>query len=402
MIGASVSLILILASALLIGQALAAFAGGATRRRPAAVSWLAPAYGIAALLVLGGIAVRLPGHAVTAAVVLVLATVLAAGYLWRRVGGLAPAAATGAPVVAITVLAAALPFAIAGFIGILGVGLINDDMASHLIIADYIGHYSGHVPSFIKGGYPIGPHAVVAGVARLTGAGLVDVFAGFTVALAPLLGLLGHRPARQDVALPPDRRRLVDRAPLPRRRLSLAGRVQGAAAGDAADRVRALAGRPARICRTPLSEVDENPRPGRRYIRSSASCRRRSSRPPASSTTACRACSGSAPSAGPSCWPGFCSSSRGPSCREDWLRKLAPYALGLLVVIADRDRRRVEPDRRLQPALGAEPGSVRLRPRQPQAGALAAAGARHLAGRRVRRDRGIRRTAGARLLSRAR
>ena len=56
MIGACVSLILILASALLIGQALAAFAGGATRGRPAAVSWLAPAYGIAALLVLGGIA----------------------------------------------------------------------------------------------------------------------------------------------------------------------------------------------------------------------------------------------------------------------------------------------------------------------------------------------------------
>ena len=109
-----------------------------------AVSWLAPAYGIAALLVLGGIAVRLPGHAVTAAVVLVVATVLAAGYLWRRVGGLGPAAATGAPVIAITVLAAALPFAIAGFVGILGVGLINDDMASHLIIADYIGHYSGH------------------------------------------------------------------------------------------------------------------------------------------------------------------------------------------------------------------------------------------------------------------
>ena len=97
-------------------------------------------------------------------------------------------------------LAASLPFAIAGFVGILGVGLVNDDMASHLIIADYVSDYSGVVPSFIKGGYPIGPHAVVAASRAVTGAGLVDVFAGFTMALAPLFGLLGDRPARQDVA----------------------------------------------------------------------------------------------------------------------------------------------------------------------------------------------------------
>ena len=87
------------------------------------------------------------------------------------VRGRRDAAAVGVPVVAITVLAASLPFAIAGFVGILGVGLVNDDMASHLIIADYVSDYSGAVPSFIKGGYPIGPHAVVAAVARVGGAG---------------------------------------------------------------------------------------------------------------------------------------------------------------------------------------------------------------------------------------
>ena len=90
----------------------------------------------------------------------------------------------------ITVLAASLPFAIAGFVGILGVGLVNDDMASHLIIADYVSDYTGAVPSFIKGGYPIGPHAIVAAIARVGGADLIDVFAGFTMALAPLFGLL--------------------------------------------------------------------------------------------------------------------------------------------------------------------------------------------------------------------
>ena len=143
------------------------FAAGADRDRPTGVTWLAPAYGLAVLLLAGGIAIRLPGHATTAAIV------LAARRPWLRRSGCAAAsrgrrdaAAVGIPVVVITVLAASLPFAIAGFVGILGVGLVNDDMASHLIIADYVSDYSGVVPSFIKGGYPIGPHAVVAAVAR--------------------------------------------------------------------------------------------------------------------------------------------------------------------------------------------------------------------------------------------
>ena len=65
--------------------------------------------------------------------------------------------------------------------GILGVGLVNDDMASHLIIADYVTDPAGTVPSFVKGGYPIGPHAVVAAVATGTGVGLVEAFAGLTL-----------------------------------------------------------------------------------------------------------------------------------------------------------------------------------------------------------------------------
>ena len=175
----------------MLGQALAAFAAGADRDRPTGLTWLAPAYGLAILLLAGGIAIRLPGHATTAAIVLAALTLAAAIWLRGRVGGRREAASVGIPVVVITILAASLPFAIAGFVGILGVGLVNDDMASHLIIADFVSDYSGVVPSFIKGGYPIGPHAVVAAVSRGTGAGLVDVFAGFTMALAPLFGLLG-------------------------------------------------------------------------------------------------------------------------------------------------------------------------------------------------------------------
>jgi hypothetical protein len=191
MIGAYATLLFVLLAALVLGQTLAAVAAGADRERRIAFSWLAPAYGLAVLLVVAGIAIRLPGHATTAAVVLGIVTVAAAIWLRGRVGGRRDAAVVGVPVVGVTVLAASLPFAIAGFIGILGVGLVNDDMASHLIIADYVSDYSGVVPSFIKGGYPIGPHAVVAAVARAGGADLIDVFAGFTMALAPLFGLLG-------------------------------------------------------------------------------------------------------------------------------------------------------------------------------------------------------------------
>lgn len=188
MAGALATFALVLAAALITGQALVALAAGATRERPAQLSWPAPAYGLAALLVIAGVAIRLPGHAVTAAVALGLAVIAALVFLRGRVGGLGAAAGLGAPVLAVTALTAALPFAIAGYVGVLGAGLVNDDMASHLIIADYIADPHDPVPSFVKGGYPIGPHAIVAAIAELTGASLIDVFAGFTVALAPLLG----------------------------------------------------------------------------------------------------------------------------------------------------------------------------------------------------------------------
>lgn len=190
MIGAGVSLLIVFVLALVLGQALAVLAAGAGRERPLPPSPLAPAYGLAVLLLVAGIVIRLPGHATTAAIALAAAAIAAGAYLRGRVSGLGEASAAGLPVVVITVAAAALPFAIAGFVGVLGAGLVNDDMASHLIIADYVGDYSGAVPSFIKGGYPLGPHAVVAAISRGTGTGLVDVFAGFTVALAPLFGLL--------------------------------------------------------------------------------------------------------------------------------------------------------------------------------------------------------------------
>ena len=206
MIGAAASLLVILAASLIVGAAVAAFAEAGTRSRPLPLPWLAPAYGIGTVLVLCGIAVRLPGHATTAAVVVVIATVGAAVFVRGRLTGLRDFVAHGLPVALVAAAGAALPFLLAGHVGILGAGLFNDDMASHLIIADYVGDPRGPVPSFVRGGYPIGPHGLVAAVSAGAGTGLVEAFAGLTLALPALLGLLALA-ALTDV--PPLRRTLA-------------------------------------------------------------------------------------------------------------------------------------------------------------------------------------------------
>jgi hypothetical protein len=190
MIAAAATLIALLAVATLLGQALLAIAAGAGRERPVEASLLAPAVGLAALLVIAGLAARLPGHGTTALVAIAVAALAAALYLRGRLTGAGAALALALPVVAITSLVAALPFALAGHLGVLGAGLLNDDMASHLLIAEYVRDPGGYVPTFVRGGYPIGPHAVVVALGDPFGADLVDVFAGFTLALAPLTGIV--------------------------------------------------------------------------------------------------------------------------------------------------------------------------------------------------------------------
>ncbi|MGI8727053.1 MAG: hypothetical protein ACR2K6_05165, partial [Solirubrobacterales bacterium] len=203
MVGAYSTLALLLAGALLIGQALLSFARGVERGAGRGIDWLAPAVGIAAMLAIAGAASRLPGHAVTAAVLLGAATAGGAFFLRGRVRLERTELLLAALVVAVTTALVSIPFAVAGEVGVLGAGLLNDDMASHLLIADYVREPSGFVPTFIRGGYPIGPHAVVVALAEINRSGLEQVFSGFTIALAPLLALtslsvLGHlsRPRR--------------------------------------------------------------------------------------------------------------------------------------------------------------------------------------------------------------
>jgi len=79
-----------------------------------------------AVLVLAGVAARLPGHGWTALAALLGAGAVSAWYLRRRIRGLGDDLALALPVLLLTTLAASLPFLIAGQVGILGAGLIND------------------------------------------------------------------------------------------------------------------------------------------------------------------------------------------------------------------------------------------------------------------------------------
>ena len=87
-------------------------------------------------------------------------------------------------------LAGSIPFAVNGHVGILGVGLVNDDMANHLLIADWLNTRVGEMPALIHQGYPVGPHALVAGLVEGLGTGPIEAFAGLTLAIPVLTALV--------------------------------------------------------------------------------------------------------------------------------------------------------------------------------------------------------------------
>ena len=101
-----------------------------------------------------------------------------------------PVAGLGAALLA--ALFAALPFIAAGRVGVLGVGLVNDDMASHLLIRRWIDERFRPEPVLIDQGYPLGPHALVAGLVELFGSELDRVFAGLMLAIPALTALVAY------------------------------------------------------------------------------------------------------------------------------------------------------------------------------------------------------------------
>ena len=183
MIGTYASAALICAASLLVGHAILGLAGGGESRRR-----LAPAVGFGAVLTVTGFLARAPGHATSATIGLVLLVVAAAALLWRRprMTGGAALLREGWPVALIVALAFSIPFAVSGRWGIIGVGF-NNDLGLHLAWAEWLRSGLGPAP---EAGYPLGPHALAAGIAALPGIGLGQAFVGEIFAIGILTALV--------------------------------------------------------------------------------------------------------------------------------------------------------------------------------------------------------------------
>jgi len=170
---------LILASAV-VGRAICAWVE-ANRRSSAA-----PAVGLAALIVLVGAAIKLPGRDITATCVSGVVVVGATGFLIHK--RLLRVRWEGVVIVGAALLIASLPFAASGRVGLPGVSLDNDT-SNHLLWAETL--RSSRMASLwaVQGGYPLGPHSVADAIATLGAMPLDSALTGLIVAVIPITAL---------------------------------------------------------------------------------------------------------------------------------------------------------------------------------------------------------------------
>jgi hypothetical protein len=179
MIGTYVSAALICAASLLTGRALLSLAGRQ------AWSWLEPAVGFGAVLTVTGVLARAPGHGTSATLGVVILILLAAAISWRlpyRAAGVLP---IGLAVAVVIGLVLAIPFAVSGRFGLLGVGF-NNDLGLHLAWAEWLRSGFGPAPD---PGYPLGPHGLAVATAAVPGIDLGQAFVGEIVAIGVMTGL---------------------------------------------------------------------------------------------------------------------------------------------------------------------------------------------------------------------
>lgn len=194
--------LLIVVASLAIGRAILVALGGP---RPKYLVGLSAATGLAALVVVAPLLLRLPGRATTATILVGLATLACAVVAvrdWRADPGRG-SWPLGVAVVVIALALGALPFAISDHVGVLGEGIYTNDHAAQLYWADWLQHGFGPEPSAVRFGYPTGPQSVAVIAATATGSSLVSSFNGLLLAIPALTALtaLGGL-----AALPPLRR----------------------------------------------------------------------------------------------------------------------------------------------------------------------------------------------------
>lgn len=182
---------LIVVASLLIGRAFLELLG---RKQ---TWWLESSVGLAILLVTCSVTSRIhfgaentgaiPERAELALIACALLLVASIAYLRFRFAD-RQSLAMAAPVVALTVLVASLPFIAAGDLGIPGIG-VNNDMAAHLIWADWLQNPTGPSPTGIRIGYPLGPHGLVAMLSDALGSEPFYMFLGLLIAIPVITAL---------------------------------------------------------------------------------------------------------------------------------------------------------------------------------------------------------------------
>jgi hypothetical protein len=194
--------VVVLVASALAGRLVLRAAGFATAR------WWGPAAGLALLLAVAGTAIRLPGHASTAAAGVLVVAVAGAFAGPRGAVRRAELPAAGVLTALLALLAASLPYLVSGRAGIPGTG-DNDDMSAHLATAWWLGAHAGAAPvaaiggALATAGYPVGPHALAAALSAGLPVSLVGSFDGLMLAFPPLLALaaLGALPRRAPAPL---------------------------------------------------------------------------------------------------------------------------------------------------------------------------------------------------------
>lgn len=210
MLGVYASAAAILVGSLLLGRAGLTLLGLRIR------TWLAGAVGFAGLTVVAPILIRLPGRGMSASIVLGVAVLGSALYLWRRRPARAADPELGrhpgrartellvaAAVTLLVVAAASIPFLVNERNGVLGEGIYTNDQAAQLYWTNWLQHDGGPEPGAVRFGYPTGPQSVTAVAADATHTDLISAFNGLLLAIAALTALTAL--AALDT-LPPGRR----------------------------------------------------------------------------------------------------------------------------------------------------------------------------------------------------
>lgn len=175
------SALAIVVASLIVGQALCIVCGGPRR-------WSAgPAVGLAALIVLAGAAIKLPGRAVSACVICGLALLASVALLIHRRRW--PARWGDVLIMVIAIAGMSVPFVASRRVGLPGVSLDNDS-ALHLLYAETLRSSRMAALWGVQNGYPLGPHSLVATLGTATGAPLDMVLTGLLIAVAPITALV--------------------------------------------------------------------------------------------------------------------------------------------------------------------------------------------------------------------